>query len=210
MDYYKILGVDKDATSEQLRKAYRTKAKELHPDREGGDAEGMAAVNRAYATLSDPELRQRYDSGTDRSCVGNPIDNEAHAVLVGLVSYMVDQGGEYIAANVKSNLQTTLSQLNKTIATDLRRRAQLEGKIGKVVGTDLVDKILREGLERLDSRLLQLGAQKTTFERAIEMCEEWADVIPVQTQFAQPTGVQTIMTTIVGGAGSGGAGGSWA
>ncbi|TRM60143.1 hypothetical protein BD626DRAFT_549799 [Schizophyllum amplum] len=63
-DYYKILGVPRDADDRTIKKAFRTAAKTAHPDKGGSEAK-MAAVNEAYETLSDPELRARFDAGDD-------------------------------------------------------------------------------------------------------------------------------------------------
>jgi len=60
-NYYEILGVDKGADKEELKKAYRELSKEHHPDR-GGDAEKFKEINEAYSTLSDPEKRADYDN----------------------------------------------------------------------------------------------------------------------------------------------------
>ena len=69
MDYYKILGVDKTATKDDLKKAYRKLALKYHPDRTKGDKkaeEKFKQANEAYAVLSDPEKRQQYDTyGSD-------------------------------------------------------------------------------------------------------------------------------------------------
>lgn len=59
-DYYKLLGVDKSASADEIKRAFRKKAHAHHPDK-GGDAEAFKKVNEAYQTLSDPEKRQRYD-----------------------------------------------------------------------------------------------------------------------------------------------------
>ncbi|KAL7423248.1 Tetratricopeptide repeat and J domain-containing co-chaperone dnj1 [Cryptotrichosporon argae] len=63
-DYYKVLGVPRDADDRTIKKAFRKAAKVNHPD-VGGSEEKMAALNEAYEVLSDPELRQRYDNGDD-------------------------------------------------------------------------------------------------------------------------------------------------
>ncbi|KAF7309162.1 hypothetical protein MKEN_01118500 [Mycena kentingensis (nom. inval.)] len=63
-DYYKILGVSRDADAKTIKKAFRNGAKTAHPDK-GGSEQKMAALNEAYEVLSDPELRQRFDNGED-------------------------------------------------------------------------------------------------------------------------------------------------
>jgi molecular chaperone DnaJ len=63
-DYYALLGVGSDASEEQIKRAYRKKARELHPDSTGGDPhseEKFKEVTMAYEVLRDPERRRRYD-----------------------------------------------------------------------------------------------------------------------------------------------------
>lgn len=62
MDYYSILGVAKNASQDDIKKAYRTLAKEHHPDRTGGDDVRFKQINEAYDTLKDTVRRQQYDN----------------------------------------------------------------------------------------------------------------------------------------------------
>lgn len=60
-DYYKILGVSRDASEEEIKKAYRRLAHQYHPDKSGGDEAKFKEINEAYQVLSDREKRARYD-----------------------------------------------------------------------------------------------------------------------------------------------------
>ncbi|KAI2697288.1 hypothetical protein CBS147332_8762 [Penicillium roqueforti] len=77
-DYYKVLGISRDADDRTIKRAYRQLVKQHHPDKahsQGVSKEEaekkMAAINEAYEVLSDPELRTRFDNGDD------PNDSES-------------------------------------------------------------------------------------------------------------------------------------
>jgi molecular chaperone DnaJ len=66
-DYYKTLGVDKKATAEEIKKAYRKLARQYHPDRNPGDKQAEARfkeISQAHDVLGDPDKRAQYDSGS--------------------------------------------------------------------------------------------------------------------------------------------------
>lgn len=60
-DYYKILGVEKGANEEEIKKAYRKLAHKYHPDKAGGDDKKFKEINEAYQILSDKQKRLQYD-----------------------------------------------------------------------------------------------------------------------------------------------------
>jgi molecular chaperone DnaJ len=72
-DYYKTLGVDKKATAEDIKKAYRKLARQYHPDRNPGDKDAEARfkeISQAHDVLGDPEKRKQYDSGSGTFATG--------------------------------------------------------------------------------------------------------------------------------------------
>ncbi len=77
-DYYEVLGVGKNASADEVKKAFRRKAIELHPDKQGGDEAKFKEVNEAYEVLKDPSKKQRYDqfghAGVGGSASSNPYE----------------------------------------------------------------------------------------------------------------------------------------
>ena len=79
-DYYEVLGIGKDASADEIKKAFRRQAIQHHPDKEGGDETKFKEVNEAYEVLKDTAKRQRYDQfghagvgGNSASAGGNPF-----------------------------------------------------------------------------------------------------------------------------------------
>ncbi|KAK9424943.1 putative J domain-containing protein [Seiridium unicorne] len=107
-DYYDLLGVDRQATDDEIKKAYRRKALELHPDRNYGDTENatrkFAEVQAAYEVLSDAQERAWYDSHRDAILRGDdPNETEGTA--------------EYynVRMTTSSELFTLIGRFNSTV-----------------------------------------------------------------------------------------------
>ena len=73
MDYYQILGINENASQDEIKKAYKKLAMKNHPDR-GGDTKKFQEISQAHDTLSDPQKRQQYDAQKNGF---NPFGNHA-------------------------------------------------------------------------------------------------------------------------------------
>lgn len=94
-DFYKILGISSDATSEEIKKAFRGLAKKHHPD-VGGSVEEFEAIERAREVLLDVVLRAAYDRGEDIDSIETPKEEAANNLchifdlVVGSPTFMAD------------------------------------------------------------------------------------------------------------------------
>ncbi len=73
MNLYEALGLDKEATSEQIKEAYKRAAQSAHPDKEGGDTEKFQLIATAYKILSNEDKKKQYDETGD---INNNVDNK--------------------------------------------------------------------------------------------------------------------------------------
>jgi DnaJ family protein C protein 7 len=85
-DFYKMLGIGRDANESEIKKSYRKSALKWHPDRHANSSEEEKTeaektfrdINLAYEVLSDPQKKQKYDSGVDVEDLDNPHAGHGH------------------------------------------------------------------------------------------------------------------------------------
>jgi curved DNA-binding protein CbpA len=108
MNHYDTLGVAPDATPDEIKQAKRRAAKRAHPDM-GGSDEQMAAVNRAYEVLSDPETRSHYDqTGEDPRSPSDP----ATSTLAELFEMAIDDCDGDVLAYCDRKITSALKELD--------------------------------------------------------------------------------------------------
>ncbi len=131
MDYYQLLGVDRSATQDEIKRAYRKLARELHPDANPDDPEAEARfkqVAEAYEALGDPEKRARYDRfGSSGSRGGGGGDPFGGGGLGDLFDAFFNTGGRTEAgpqrgADLEVVAQLTLEDVVRGVAKDVTVR----------------------------------------------------------------------------------------
>lgn len=136
MNLYEDLGVNKNATKEELKQGYRTKAKKNHPDK-GGSAEEMAKSNFAYKILSDEKKRIIYDQ-TGFVDDKNPDNNESVAInkithiFFSILQQWGDRCNEDIIEVIKININQNKNQLNENIKNQNKEIKRLTKVLNKL------------------------------------------------------------------------------
>lgn len=93
VDYYKVLGISRNATSEQIKKAFKCMALKHHPDKTGNESDTFQIVNEAYQILSDPKKKEMYDitlTVSEGVSEGENGDARGNETLSKLISMMFD------------------------------------------------------------------------------------------------------------------------
>lgn len=89
-DPYRILGVNKSSSPQDVKQAFKKLAKKHHPDRPGGDEAEFKRINEAYETLKDPQKKRMYDHGGM-----DPSQPNVHRSGDGSFSFSFGQGGDF-------------------------------------------------------------------------------------------------------------------
>jgi curved DNA-binding protein CbpA len=176
MDLYETLGVAKDATKDVVKKAFRRKAKEHHPDA-GGDAKQFHAVELAHRILTDEEKRRDYDATGKVDDQPDTIDSAAMTIISTLVERFLD--------DVEAKHKDLIAEMRKAINGEIEQamRSQREGQEYIARATDLQKRfkgpeILRRVVERridqAKGAVSQLDKQIAIRRKALKMLADAA------------------------------------
>ncbi len=145
-DYYEVLGISRQATPEEVKRAYRRLARELHPDtnRDPEAADRFKEVTRAYEVLSDPQKRQRYDAfGDERIDAGAFADfggiSDLFASFFGGSPAQTRRRGPTRGADILAEVQVSLEDAAAGVERDVELETLVEcsecGGSGSAAGT---------------------------------------------------------------------------
>ncbi len=176
-DLYEQLGVARDATREAIKKAFRRKAKDAHPDT-GGSAEQFHALELAHRVLTDEERRAQYDRDGTTEAEPDNIDAQAMSVIAANIDQLInDEEAKFkdMVGEIRKALRADIKQAEQSIdngrkfelrTIDLRKRV----KGGK--GAEFMQKIFDGKLRDAAQVIASLEKQIVIRRRALELVED--------------------------------------
>lgn len=175
-DHYSELDVPRDASAEEIQRAYRRKASKAHPDK-GGSDEAMSRLNRAIACLGDPERRAQYDA-TGRDSEGKTTADEATELLmVALRAALAAPEGRFMQTaedqieTARHNLAAEVKKAKSRGVALGRRRDRISVKDGQ---RNLVHGLIDGELRQLDQQLARFELVGKAIEAAAEMLKAYS------------------------------------
>lgn len=172
MNPYDILGVSVDATLDEIKKAYRTKSKTMHPDR-GGNEQEFAELTEAYEILSDTEKRSFYDKN------GRSSDSMKH--LITLAETVFKEALGWDRTDIKNGINCVLDKkidfLNnqlKHLSSGLDETQEIINRIVKVPKDDFIGAMLRKELKMISLQIKQTNESMKDYETIRILLSEYS------------------------------------
>ncbi len=173
---YDPLGVDKNASKEEIKKAYRDKSKETHPDKKG-NADEFKEIARAYSILSVDAKRKRYDTTGNE----NP-EREFEQKFMGLANQtfmqlmeQVDIHHTDLVAEFKDVLKTLRYNMVKerlTARDQIEKYEEVKKRL-KSKGNQAIIVLLDGGIQNSKERIANLEEEIDFFDKAIEVAQDY-------------------------------------
>lgn len=155
MDYYQTLGVAKNATPDEIKKAYRKLASQHHPDK-GGDTVRFQEIQTAYDTLSDPQKRQEYDNPMPQGMPGGFHFNANGFDLNDIFAQVFNQQRQHSNFN-KQTFRTRINISLKDAYTGTKSTLKLQGLANAKICTIDVPKGITDGSQIKYDNIIENG-----------------------------------------------------
>jgi len=187
MTLYETLDIDKKATKEQIKKAYRKKAQEAHPDR-GGNPEDFHFISIAYTTLMDDQKKAHYDETGKYNEKKDDLDQAAFQELFALINKVISEliAGDVdvihknviktVHAGIKQGIDRTVNIIKdaKKKAKNLeklKKRFKYTGDTGDKI--NIVDNVFEQQFKTVSTHIKQQENVKIIGEKMLEMLKDY-------------------------------------
>ena len=175
-NHYDTLGIKKDAPPEAVKRAYKRKASQAHPDKGGSDS-AMADVNRAFEVLGDPVRRLKYDQVGDDT-PERPQEEEARELLMHTLSQALANGAESLVNRARIDLAAMRGKMTSNRAEGAmaarnlqKRRSRIRAKSGQ----NLVHALIDQQVAQIEAQLVHLDRGISVATAAIAMLDNYEE-----------------------------------
>jgi curved DNA-binding protein CbpA len=184
-DPYDILGVGRDAKDDQVKAAYRKRAKAAHPD-SGGDADAFSRLKKAHELLLDPVRRKVFDDTGYDVELADAADLQALVAIEKLITDMVlderEPGTFDPVAQMRASLTDEIRKAEFS-KSELERHSDRIGRhierLDKCPGQDVVGHMLRARIKAIATAISETEARIGATERACDMLDGYLYVMDV-------------------------------
>lgn len=187
---YTVLGVSPGDSDEEIRRAWREAAMKAHPDRPGGSAEKMSAINEAYQILCDPARRAQFDAGNGTTQQVS-LERRAKDFLLPMVSLIIRSVPP--SQNMVALLLNGLANQKKALADSrCKTLAEIEGlrqRLRRLKGPpeNFIEDLIREEIGKGERLLITYDADELVMGKAVEILKEFS-------YEEEPTGPRLLLT----------------
>ena len=176
---YEDLAIDKKATPDQIKKAYRQKAKQTHPDN-GGKSDEFRTIAKAYNILSDEEKRKRYDNGENPDHINqNTHEQNVLSAVFGIFNNIIDQNIDFTHNNLFDLIRQTIQANEEKAKTDknknqnnIKRYNDILKRIKKKDQSELFIQLLDDKIKGCNALIIQIDEHISVFEDALKLIKE--------------------------------------
>lgn len=177
-NFYEDLGVPKSASQENIKKAFRKKAKQTHPDT-GGNGDDFKTIVRAYNILSDEEKRKRYDNGENPDNLNNSNTHEQQVmstvfnIFNGIVDQNIDLDHNDLFDIVRQNLKINKQKFETEKGNNQRNIERYNNILKRIKKNDksvLFIQIMEDKIRGCNGAIAQL-------DQNIMLCEDGMKLI---------------------------------
>jgi DnaJ-class molecular chaperone len=181
MNYYEVLGVDKTASADAIKKGYKRMAAKYHPDRQGGSSKAMVLVNKAHDTLSDPQKRAFYDLHGEDEPQRPPIETQALQLIYNIILQIADQVDddfnfvgalhENLSAN-RRNIANSEPKLRSMLRKAERQKTKIRRK-KKDSGENLLTRVFDQKIAQIKAKIADIPNALVLADAALKILTEY-------------------------------------
>lgn len=181
---YEVLDVEESASEDEIKKAYRKRAKETHPDKNSGKEDSFIEVSKAYAVLADKSKRRRYDEtgDTGENSEQNNVMSSVIALIQELLQSLFSQTGEeVIYVDIITEMKHGLIDRRNTLK-DRNRAAKKRVLVFQKVllhlnnrskEKQILENIINDNIKSIRNSIEQTNRATNIIDKALSLLEDY-------------------------------------